>query len=187
MKVAAGTAPRASTPFLVLAFVTAFLVMLLIPTWFFLGVVGSGGGHVHGGAKITPEWFTSKINAQQQKYGLPDGSVRIPPGNKVLVTMPDGLVVPASTSKVYIMVRQFSFTPNTIRLQFGGLYDLLFYSPDTFHGASVIQDGSLNAVVMPQMTSKLTVRMTKMGEVQLLCNEYCGLGHHLMKGKIIVE
>ncbi len=180
-------ASKASTRLLVVAFIVAFTLMLLVPVWFLLGVVGSGGGHVHGGAKITPEWFTSKVNEQQQRYGLPDGSVRVPPGNKVLVTMPDGLVVPASTSKVYIMMRQFSFTPNTIRLQFGGLYDLLFYSPDVFHGASVIQDGSLNAVVMPNMTSKLTVRVTQTGEVQLLCNEYCGLGHHLMKGRIVVE
>ncbi|MBI4302044.1 MAG: hypothetical protein HY664_05520 [Chloroflexi bacterium] len=178
---------KGSVPLLVGGFVVAFMVMILIPVWFLLGAVGAGAGHVHGGAKISQEWFVSKINAQQQKYGLPDGSVRIPPGNKVTVTMPDGLVVPASTSKVYIMMRQFSFTPSTVRLQFGGLYDLLFFSPDVFHGASLIQDGSLNAVVMPNMTSKLTVRVTKLGEIQILCNEYCGLGHHLMMGKIIVE
>lgn len=178
---------KASTFFLVLAFTVAFMVMLVVPTWYALGAVGAGAGHVHGGAKISREWFVSKVNEQQQKYGLPDGSVRIPPGNKVLVTMPDGLVVPAATSKVYIMMSQYAFTPNTIRLQFGGLYDLLFYSPDVFHGASLIQDGSLNAVVMPSMTSKLTVRLTKLGEIQLVCNEYCGLGHHLMKARIIVE
>lgn len=178
---------KGSTPLLVIGFVVAFMVMLVIPTWFFLGAVGAGAGHVHGGAKISPEWFVSKVNEQQQKYGLPDGSVRIPPGNKVVVTMPDGLVVPASTSKVYIMMRQFSITPNVIRLQFGGLYDLLFYSPDVFHGASLIQDGSLNAVVMPEMTSKLSIRVTKVGEIQILCNEYCGLGHHLMLARIIVE
>ena len=178
---------KGSTRFLVAAFVVAFMVMLVIPVWFILGAVGAGAGHVHGGAKISPEWFVSKVNEQQQKYGLPDGSVRIPPGKKVRVTMPDGLVVVASTSKVYIMARQFSFTPTTIRLQYGGLYDLLFYSPDVFHGASVIQEGSINAVVMPSMTSKLTVRVTKLGEIQILCNEYCGLGHHLMKGRIIVE
>lgn len=187
MKAKSAVGAKASTAFLVVAFVVAFMVMLEVPTWYALGVVGTGAGHVHGGARITQEWFITKINDQQQKYGLPDGSVRIPPGNKVRVAMPDGLVVAASTSKVYIMMRQYSFVPNTIRLQYGGLYDLIFFSPDVFHGASVIQDGSLNAVVMPNMTSKLTVRVTKLGEIQLLCNEYCGLGHHLMRGKIIVE
>ncbi len=178
---------RVSIALLVLAFVVAFMVNLLIPTWFALGVVGAGGGHVHGGAKISQEWFVSKLNEQQQKYGLPDGSVRVPPGNKALVTMPDGLVVPTSSSKVYIMMRQYSFTPQTIRLRFGGLYDLIFFSPDVFHGVSLIQDGSLNAVVMPEMTSKLTVRVTRSGEIKLICNEYCGLGHHLMTARIIVE
>ena len=45
----------------------------------------------------------------------------------------------------------------------------------------------LNAVVMPNMTSKLTVRVTQTGEIQLICNEYCGMGHHIMKATIIVE
>ncbi|MBI4331601.1 MAG: hypothetical protein HY673_10005 [Chloroflexi bacterium] len=187
MEVAPKSGTKPSVRLLVIAFVVAFLVMTLVPTWFALGVVGAGGGHVHGGATISQEWFVSKINEQQQKYGLPDGSVRIPPGNKVLVTMPDGLVVPTSTSKVYIMMRQYSFTPRVIRLQFGGLYDLIFFSPDVFHGVSLIQDGSLNAVVMPNMTSKLTVRVTQTGEIQLICNEYCGMGHHIMKATIIVE
>lgn len=182
-----GKTAKGSAGFLVAAFIVAFLVMVLVPTWFALGVVGAGGAHVHGGVKISQEWFTSKINEQQKKYGLPDSSVRIPPGDKVMVTMPDGLVVPTSTSKVYIMSRQFSFTPNTIRLQYGGLYDIIFFSPDVFHGGSVIMEGSLNTVIMPDMTTKILVRPTKLGEIEIRCTEYCGVGHHLMKAKIIVE
>ncbi len=180
-------ARKGSVPFLVVGFIVAFSVMILIPLWFALGVVGAGAGHVHGGVKISQEWFMGKVNQQQKKYGLPDGSVRIPPGEKVVVTMPDGLNVPTSTSKVYIMARQFYFTPNTLRLEYGGLYDIIFFSPDVFHGGSVILDGSLNTVVMPDMTTKILVRPTKFGEIQIRCTEYCGLGHHLMKAKIIVE
>ena len=182
-----GKTAKGSIGFLVAAFFVAFLVMVLVPMWFALDVVGSGGAHVHGGAKISQEWFTSKINQQQKKYGLPDGSVRIPPGEKVSVTMPDGLMVPTSTSKVYIMARQFAFVPNTIRLEYGGLYDLIFFSPDVFHGGSVIMEGSLNAVIMPDMTTKILIRPTKFGEIEIRCTEYCGLAHHLMKSKIIVE
>ena len=178
---------KGSRVFLVVAFVVAFLVMLLIPMWFILGVVGSGGAHAHGGVKISKEWFQGKINEQQKKYGLPDGSVRIPPGEKVLVRMPDGLEVSSSTSKVYIMARQFSFTPQTLRLQYGGLYDLIFFSPDVFHGGSVILEGSINTVIMPDMTTKILVRPTTLGEIMIVCTEYCGAGHHLMKAKIIVE
>lgn len=187
MKATARAPASGSTAFLVAAFVVAFLVLIIVPLWYALGAVGAGAGHAHGGVVITEDWFLSKINEQQQKYGLPDGSVRIPPGDKSYVTMPDGLVIPTSTSKVYIMARQFAFIPNTIRLQFGGLYDLIFFSPDVFHGASLIQEGSLNMVVMPNMTSKVTLRVTQLGEIQLRCNEYCGVAHHLMQGRIIVE
>lgn len=178
---------KGSTVFLVSAFVVAFLVMTLIPMWFILGVVGSGGAHAHGGVKISQEWFQGKVNNQQKQYGLPDGSVRLPPGEKVQVTMPDGLTVPTSTSKVYIMARQFSFNPQIIRLQYGGLYDLIFFSPDVFHGGSIILEGSLNTVIMPDMTTKILVRPTTFGEIMIACTEYCGAGHHLMKARIIVE
>ncbi|MBI2906149.1 MAG: hypothetical protein HYX92_00690 [Chloroflexi bacterium] len=182
-----GKTTRGPVGFLVAAFLVAFSVMVLVPMWFALGVVGSGGAHVHGGVKISQEWFTSKISEQQKKYALPDGSVRIPPGDKVTVTMPDGLMVPTSTSKVYIMARQFSFIPNTIRLQYGGLYDIIFFSPDVLHGGSVIMEGSLNTVILPDMTTKILVRPTKLGEIEIRCTEYCGAAHHLMKAKIIVE
>ena len=57
-----GKTAKGSIGFLVAAFFVAFLVMVLVPMWFALDVVGSGGAHVHGGAKISQEWFTSKIN-----------------------------------------------------------------------------------------------------------------------------
>jgi heme/copper-type cytochrome/quinol oxidase subunit 2 len=33
----------------------------------------------------------------------------------------------------------------------------------------------------------LRVRPTEAGEFQILCNEFCGVGHHLMVGKVIVQ
>ena len=154
---------------LVLAFVLAIMVMAVVPLWFILGEVG-GGAHVHGGASIPEDWFMGKLRAQQDKYGLDDGSIRMPPG-----------------STVYVLAQQFAFAPGTIRLTFGGLYDFIFYSTDVIHGASLVQSGSLNAVVMPQTTSVLSIRASQLGEITLLCNDYCGPGHHLMKGTIIVE
>jgi cytochrome c oxidase subunit II len=32
----------------------------------------------------------------------------------------------------------------------------------------------------------LTVTPEKVGEYSIICNEYCGLGHHAMIGRIIV-
>lgn len=160
-----------SKRYLVAAFIIAFMVMAVVPLWFVLGVVGGEEAHQHGGgATVSKEWFRDKIQVQQDKYGLPDGSVQLPPG-----------------STVYILAQQFAFVPSTVRLVFGGNYEFIFFSSDVYHGASLIQSGSSNSVLPPNMTAKVSIRATQLGEIQLLCNEYCGAGHHLMKGKIIVE
>lgn len=160
-----------SKRYLVAAFIIAFMVMAVVPLWFVLGAVGGEEAHQHGGgATVSKEWFGDKLQVQQDKYGLPDGSVQIPPG-----------------STVYVMAQQFAFRPNTIRLVFGGNYEFIFFSPDVLHGASLIQAGSVNTVILPDLTAKISIKATQLGEIRLLCNEYCGAGHHLMKGKIIVE
>ncbi len=159
-----------SKRYLVTAFVIAFMVMAVVPLWFVLGEGTIEDAHQHGGVIIPEEWFRGKLEAQQEKYGLPDGSVRLPPG-----------------STVYILAQQFAFTPNTVRLVFGGNYDIIFYSTDVIHGASLIQSGSVNTVVLPDTTARVSIKATQLGEIKLLCNEYCGLAHHLMKGTIIVE
>ncbi len=159
-----------SKAYLVTAFIIAFMVMAVVPVWFVLGAVSGEDAHQHGGVTIPEEWFIGKLQAQQEKYGLPDGSVRLPPD-----------------STVYILAQQFAFVPSTIRLVFGGNYEIIFFSPDVYHGASLIQSGSSNAVVAPNMTARVSIKATQLGEIQLRCNEYCGLGHHLMKGVIIVE
>ncbi len=159
-----------SKTYLVTAFILAFLVMAVVPVWFVLGAVDTEDAHQHGGITIPVEWFMGKLETQQDKYGLPDGSVRLPPG-----------------STVYILAQQFAFVPGTVRLVFGGNYDFIFFSPDVYHGASLIQSGSSNIVVAPDTTARVSIKATQLGEIRLLCNEYCGKGHHLMKGRIIVE
>ena len=162
--------PSGSKAYLVTAFVIAFMVMAVIPVWFVVGAVGGGDAHQHGGTTVPEEWFLGKLRAQQEKYGLPDGSVRMP-----------------VDSKVYVLAQQFAFTPRVIRVVFGGNYEFIFFSPDVLHGASLIQAGSVNIVILPDMTAKVAIKATQLGEIQLRCNEYCGEGHHLMKAQIIVE
>ena len=159
-----------SKAYLVTAFVLAFMVMAVVPLWFVLGEGTIEDAHQHGGVTIPEEWFVGKLQAQPETYGLPDGSVRLPPG-----------------STASILAHQFAFVPGTVRLVCGRLYDLTFFSPDLYNGASLIQSGSTNIVVAPGMTARVSIKATQIGEIRLLCNEYCGAGHHLMKGKIIVE
>lgn len=162
---------RASLPLLVAAFVIAFGVLLLVPVWARLGVLeASGHDDHHGGGSSAHDAFLALVEAQEKAYGQPDHSVRIPPGQTV-----------------YIQARQFGFTPATIHLQRGGDYTLAFHATDVMHGVSLIMDGNLSTVLMPGTTVEMPIRATESGEVQMRCTEYCGLGHHLMLGQIVVD
>ncbi len=161
---------KSPAAYLVTAFIAAFGVMVLIPVWFALNAVELEHGDHHGGGEmVSVEEFESKVRGQREKYKLSDGSVRPPPGD------------------VYILAEQFEFTPGTIRLTSGEHYRLVFLSSDVVHGASLIQEKSLNTVVMPEMSSAMSIEPIRQGQILLLCNEYCGDGHDQMKGKIIVE
>lgn len=161
----------ASRPLLVAAFVTAFGVLILVPVWARLGVLASSGHDSHhGGPAADAHAFAAQVEAQGAAYGQPDGSVNVPAGETV-----------------YIQAQQFSFVPAVIHLQRGAEYTLAFHATDVMHGVSLIKDGSLNTVLMPGTTVAVPFRATESGEVQMLCTEYCGLGHHLMAGRIVVD
>jgi cytochrome c oxidase subunit 2 len=45
---------------------------------------------------------------------------------------------------------------------------------------------NLNLQVHPGYEMVLTITPNSAGEFGIVCNEYCGLGHHTMTGKIYV-
>ena len=46
---------------------------------------------------------------------------------------------------------------------------------------------SANTMLIPGYVSQFTVTFDTPGEYLIVCNEYCGQGHHTMSGKLIVE
>jgi len=42
-------------------------------------------------------------------------------------------------------------------------------------------------MLVPGYVSQFTTVFKQPGEYLIVCHEYCGLGHHLMAGKLIVE
>jgi len=52
-------------------------------------------------------------------------------------------------------------------------------SPDVVHGFN-IAGTNVNMMVEPGYISSMEVVMDTPGEYTLLCNEYCGVGHHMM-------
>lgn len=58
-------------------------------------------------------------------------------------------------------------------------------SPDVVHGLN-IAGTNVNFIVEPGYVSALEVELNNPGEYTLVCNEYCGIGHHMMYGTVEV-
>lgn len=95
------------------------------------------------------------------------------------------VVRPPAGEDVYLLARTFQFQP-VLELQKGQTYRILLSSIDMEHGFS-LQPLNMNFQVLPGYVYVLHLTPQEAGEYSLVCNEYCGLGHHLMTGKIIVR
>ena len=85
----------------------------------------------------------------------------------------------------YLLARMWTFYP-VIKLKKGQTYRLHISSLDLQHGFS-LQPLNMNFQVLPGYDHVLTITPTSSGVFPIICNEFCGIGHHSMTGRIIVE
>ena len=85
-----------------------------------------------------------------------------------------------------IIARAWSFTPAELRVPVGAEITFIATSGDVIHGLNV-ERTRLNMMLIPGQISKNTYTFREPGVYLLICHEYCGLGHHTMAGKVIVE
>jgi cytochrome c oxidase subunit 2 len=83
------------------------------------------------------------------------------------------------------VAQAFSFNPGEIRLPVGAEVDFFLTSKDVIHGFQ-IEDTNINVEVLPGEISYLTYTFDTVGEYLLFCNEYCGISHQNMLGKVVV-
>ena len=95
------------------------------------------------------------------------------------------VVVPPPGSDIFIRAKQFSWEP-ILKLQKGKPYKLHLSSIDMNHGFS-LQPLNINFAVVPGYDQVLNIIPTSTGIFTIMCNEYCGLGHHTMTGRIYVD
>ncbi|HSC30040.1 MAG TPA: cupredoxin domain-containing protein [Vicinamibacterales bacterium] len=101
-------------------------------------------------------------------------------GDPVVTTRPDGSVV------VPVVALMFGFSPDPIEVPANVPVTFRITSADVIHGFGVVGTNA-NAMAIPGYVSQFTVTFTKPGEYPIACNEYCGLLHHAMVGKLIVR
>ncbi|RLM63107.1 cytochrome C oxidase subunit II [Halorubrum sp. Atlit-8R] len=85
----------------------------------------------------------------------------------------------------YVVARQFGFQPDPIVVPANSTVTFYITSADVIHGFEVAGTNA-NTMVVPGEVSEITVRVEEPQEYGLLCNEYCGAGHHVMEGKVNV-
>jgi cytochrome c oxidase subunit 2 len=101
-------------------------------------------------------------------------------GTPVATTRPDGSVV------VPVVAGMFAFMPDPIEVPAHVPVTFRITSADVIHGFGVVGTNA-NAMAIPGYVSQFTVTFSTPGEYPIACNEYCGLLHHAMVGKLIVQ
>ncbi|MCX7925834.1 MAG: cytochrome c oxidase subunit II [Fimbriimonadales bacterium] len=75
---------------------------------------------------------------------------------------------------------------NTIKVPRGAVVDFYVTSRDVMHGYH-IDKTLVNLMAIPGAVTYARAKFDEAGEYQIICHEYCGLGHQSMAGKVIVE
>ena len=88
--------------------------------------------------------------------------------------------------EVTMRAQIWSFVPNEVRIPRGATVTFYITSQDVQHGF-IVEKTNLNVMLLPGQISKLTTRFDEPGSYNIICHEYCGLGHHTMFATIIVE
>jgi cytochrome c oxidase subunit 2 len=85
---------------------------------------------------------------------------------------------------VYLVGLTFQWYP-ILQLERGKEYTLHLSSLDVNHGFS-LYPLNVNFAVVPSYDYALRVTPTASGDFRIICNEFCGIGHHTMVGRVIV-
>lgn len=87
---------------------------------------------------------------------------------------------------VVVVAEMFRFEPTVVRVPVGKPVRFRITSPDVIHGFQVVGTNA-NVMAIPGYVTEITLTFPRPGEHLILCNEYCGLSHHLMQGLLVVE
>jgi len=87
---------------------------------------------------------------------------------------------------VVVLTELYLFLPQTIRVPADRPIKFRLSSADVIHGFQIVGTNA-NVLVVPGYVSELVTTFPRAGEYLIVCNEYCGLSHHLMQARLVVE
>lgn len=128
--------------------------------------------------RVSAEDFETLVDAFVEKHGIRDAAGEIIEEEGIPVVHPD------PDEPVFLMASMWQWYP-VLELVKGQVYRIHMSSIDIVHGFS-LQPINMNLMVLPEYDYVATIKPTSTGDFIILCNEFCGIGHHAMVGKIRV-
>jgi cytochrome c oxidase subunit 2 len=89
------------------------------------------------------------------------------------------------TYEVAVVAMAFSYQPNTITVPVDKKIIFNVTSTDVTHSFSIVNT-NVNMMVVPGLISTKEYTFKETGHYLIVCNEYCGAGHHYMSMEIEV-
>ena len=151
-----------------IALIWSLIMFFMMPYWHIYGKQNLSNEAY----QITAPQFQAKVDAMVEKYKVGE-EAGIP------------IVRPPAGSDIYMLGRLWQWYP-IFELEKDQSYRVHLSSMDWQHGFS-LQPVNINLQIVPGYDMVVTMTPDQAGEYTVICNEYCGIGHHTMLGKIYVK
>jgi cytochrome c oxidase subunit 2 len=125
--------------------------------------------------------FSLLYAKRKYKTDLPDCL----PYNKTY-TIPKIEQLAPHTYQVFAVAQMWQFQPSEMYIPVGSEVDFFVTSRDVVHGFNIAQK-NVNMMAVPGAINKTTVKFDKPGVYDIICHEYCGIGHQNMRARVIVN
>ncbi|MCS6879327.1 MAG: cytochrome C oxidase subunit II [Geminicoccaceae bacterium] len=161
--------PRAELVWVTVAFLWGVVMFVMMIVWHLQGRQNLST-EVY---RVDPDVFRSRVEAFVERYKVgEEGTTGIP-----VARVPPG-------GDAYMLGRLWEWWP-VLELEKGKTYRLHLSSLDWQHGFS-LQPVNMNIQIHPGIEHVITITPTEAGVFSVVCNEFCGVGHHQMIGRIRV-
>jgi cytochrome c oxidase subunit II len=107
------------------------------------------------------------------------------PYNKVY-TEPKVNKLDDKTYQVFAVAQMWQFQPSEINIPAGSEVDFYLTSKDVVHGFHIYEK-NVNMMAVYGAINKTTVKFDKEGVYNIVCHEYCGIGHQNMRAQVVVS
>ena len=101
-------------------------------------------------------------------------------------TLPKVIKLDANTYQVFSVASMWQFEPSEIYIPVGSEVDFYLTSKDVVHGFNIAQK-NVNMMAIYGAINKTTVKFDKPGIYDIVCHEFCGIGHQNMHAQVIVN